>query len=379
MPRSPLCRLTVQGYSLYGPRAASHRARLLQFQPGLAEQGIDLQIHSLLDVGYSPQEGFGLGISKRHLLASFVRRLQDLRHAQPDDLAIVYAELLPLLPAWLEQRLLDLPYILDLDDAFYLKYRSGRLGFLSPFLGCKFDRLIAGASAVTAGNQYLAAYARRFHPSVSFLPSVVDTDRYRPKSHACSDRQATSGSLDAGIEPPFTVGWIGSPTTALYLRALVEPLQVLGRERPVRLLVVGGAAPTIAGVEVCELPWSLETEIAEIQRFDVGVMPLPDSDWTRGKCAYKLIQCLACGVPVVASPVGANCDVLPADCGVLAATSSDWIAAFRRLADDPQLRRRMGCAGRQWVKQHYSLAVTLPRLVSVIREVARQHPGSPGI
>lgn len=378
MSQQPTALITVQAFSLYGPRAASHRVRLQQYQSGLAARGIDLQIHSLLDAGYVPQERRGLGISKRALLAAFAQRFSNLLQEPRPDLAIVYAELLPLLPAWLEQRLLPIPTILDLDDAFHLKYRSGRLRLLQPLFGSKIDRLMARSASITAGNKHLAAYARRFNSRVTLLPSVVDTERYQPLATATgesnSPAQSPTAADNTAAEPdaPFTVGWIGSPSTAPYLRVLVEPLQRLARERPLRLLVVGGSAPVIAGVQVIEQPWSLADEVQQIQRFDVGVMPLPDTAWTRGKCAYKLIQCLACGVPVVASPVGANLDVVTPACGVLAGSASEWLSAFRELAAKPLLRAQLGTAGRRWVEARYSLRSALPILEGVIREVAEQ-------
>lgn len=355
--------MKLVGFSLYGPQAASHRVRLSQFQPGLAAAGIQLQIQSLLDDAYLQCRFAGGRPSWQSLLRTYGRRLQFLRQSSRFELAIVYAELLPLLPAWLELQLLRTPYILDLDDAFILKYRSGRLGLLKPLLGAKIDRLMLGASAITAGNRYLAEYARCFNANVTLLPSVVDTEWLRPAPHEPSPIPLA----------PFTVGWIGSPSTAPYLQMLVKPLQQLVLERAVRLLVIGGPAPAISGVDVIEQPWSLEQEPALIQQFDVGVMPLPDTSWTRGKCAYKLIQCMACGVPVIASPVGANVDVVPSDCGVLASSSQQWLEAFRFMAADASRRRRMGARGRQWVQERYSLRSALPVLTGVIQRVAEAH------
>ena len=351
--------LFVLGLSLYGPQAASHRVRLSQFQPGLAAAGIDLQIQSLLDDAYLQRSFSGRHPSLRALFAAYGRRLQALRQVDRFDLAIVYAELLPFLPGWLERQLLQIPFLYDCDDAFFLKYRSGRLRLLQPLLGTKADRLMAAAVAVTAGNTGLAAHARRFNSNVTVLPSVVDTDQFRPNGPQLAER---SGG-------PFTVGWIGSPSTAPYLHLLVEPLQQLARERTVRLLVVGGPAPSVVGVEVIEQPWSLEQEVSLIQQFDVGVMPLPDTPWTRGKCAYKLIQCMACGIPVVASRVGANLEAVPPECGLLADTTAEWLAAFRELAADPRRRARLGAAGRRWVEGRYSLRSALPVLEGVIRQV----------
>jgi len=346
--------LKVAAFSLYGPQAASHRVRLSQFQPGLAKARIDLRIQSLLDDAYLKRRFTGSRTSLRSLLSAYQQRLQDLSHLQRYDLAIVYAELFPFFPASLERLLLRIPYILDLDDAFFLKYRTGRLAFASPLLGAKFDRLLSGAVSVTAGSQPLLAYCQRFNPAVTLLPSVVDTDHYRP----ATSRPAA----------PFTIGWIGSPSTAPFLHGLVEPFRELARERSVRLLVVGGTAPSIPGVDVVAHPWTIEREVALIQQFSVGVMPLPDTPWARGKCAYKLIQCLACAVPVVASPVGANRDAVPPTVGILADTTSEWLKAFRQLADDAHLRHQLGTAGRRWVESHYSLQSALPVLTGVIRK-----------
>ena len=298
--------------------------------------------------------------SLRSLLAAYGRRLQVLRQADRFDLEIVYGQFLPFLPCWLERQLLQIPFIYDCDDAFFLKYRFGRLGLLQPLLGAKADRLIGAAVAVTAGNTALTTHARRFNSKVTMLPSVVDTDQFRPAAPPPVER---SGA-------PFTVGWIVSPSTAPFLQLLVEPLQQLARERSVRLLVVGGPAPAIPGVEVIEQPWSPEQEVPLIQQFHVGVMPLPDTPWTRGKCAYKLIQCMACAIPVVASRVGANVDAVPPECGLLAGSPEQWLAAFRQLAADPAQRARLGAAGRRWVEERYSLRSSLPVLEGVIRQVA---------
>jgi glycosyltransferase involved in cell wall biosynthesis len=356
--------LKVQAFSLYGPQAASHRVRLSQFQAGLAAAGIDLQIQSLLDNAYLQRSFSGRRPSLWALLAAYARRIQALRQADHFDLAIVYAELLPFLPSWLERQLLQIPFLYDCDDAFFLKYRTGRLRLFQPLLGAKADRLMAAAVAITAGNAGLAAYARRLNNNVAVVPSVVDTDQYRP----------AAPQPDEHSRVPFTVGWIGSPSTAPYLRQLIVPLEQLALERSVRLIAVGGPAPVIARVEVIEHPWILEQEVPLIQQFDVGVMPLPDNAWARGKCAYKLIQCMACGIPVVASAVGANMDVVLPECGLLADSSQEWLVSLRYMAADAERRHQMGIAARYWVEQRYSLRSALPVLTSVIKQASASLP-----
>jgi len=360
--------------ALYVDSSASTRVRLLNYISGLEIGGYSCDVNFLL-----PSNGVLRGLVRKEstsvacttllssllaLARSYVSRVQLLLNAKRFDLIIIHCEVFPLVPAFLESFLLRIPFVYDFDDAFFLRYRSGSFRWLSPLLGSKFDRLMSAAKVVTAGNAILAAYASRFSTNVTILPSVVDTDHYRPA-------EIFPGGHSAD---PFTVGWIGSPSTAPYLQLLVQPLQQLARERPVRLVVVGGPAPTIAGVEVIEQPWSLEQEVPLIQQFNVGVMPLPNTPWTRGKCAYKLIQCMACGIPVVASRVGANVEAVPAECGLLAETPEQWLAAFRRLAADSELRQRMGTAARHWVQERYSLSSALPVLTGVIQRAVAAHP-----
>ena len=345
--------IKVLGLALYGPMAASTRYRLGQYVRGLAVLGIDLQIRHLLGDDYLRVRFNGGSLPLTSIVKSGFARLADLWRADDYDLAMLHCELFPLMPGWLERALIHKPYIYDFDDAFFLKYRSGHLGLASPLLGKKFDTVMSGAVSVTAGNQFLAEYARRHNTITQYLPTVVDTTRYVPRP------KKRGGKI-------FTVGWIGSPSTAPYLSEIVEPLSTIGLEGPVRFVVIGGKAPVVPNVTVIELDWAENTEIDLINSFDVGMMPLPDNDWERGKCAFKLIQYMACAVPVVASAVGANIDVVSSECGFLVSTPRDWIEALRQLRDQEIARVDMGIAGRARVIQNYSLHQNLPVLADVI-------------
>ena len=354
--------IKVLGLALYGPLAASTRYRLGQYVPGLASQGIDLQIFHLLGDDYLRRRFDGGSLPIAAMLHAGLARFADLSRQGGYDVAMLHCELFPLLPGWVERALLRKPYIYDFDDAFYLKYRTGRLGMARPLLGRKFDTVIAGAAAVTAGNKVLAQYARQFNVNTHDLPTVLDTTRYVPGA------ASRNGEV-------FTVGWIGSPSTAPYLAELVAPLSAIGKEGPVQFVVIGGKAPVVPNVKVLEIDWNEHTEVDLINSFDVGVMPLPDDDWARGKCAFKLIQYMACGVPVVASPVGANVDVVGADCGLMAASPQEWADALRLLRDQPVRRAEMGQAGRRKVERSYSIQVTAPRLAGLLKAAANLDHG----
>jgi glycosyltransferase involved in cell wall biosynthesis len=272
------------------------------------------------------------------------------------DVAWLQCELIPFAPGLVEAGLMRIPYIYDFDDAFQVKYRSGRFERFSPLLADKFDHVVRKASAVLPGNNYLYQYARRLNQNCTIVPTVVDHTKYLRRY----------GERDPDV---FNVGWIGSPSSIKCLKAIARPLAILAKETPVRFTVIGGIAPAIDGVEVVNVPWSEITEIEDIRHFDVGVMPLPDDSWTRGKCAFKLIQYMACGVPVVGSPVGANCDVITRDCGLLASSDQEWLKAFRFVRDNPVVADKMGNAGRSRVASVYSLESQLPVVERALRSV----------
>jgi glycosyltransferase involved in cell wall biosynthesis len=348
--------IKVLGLALYGVQAASTRYRMAQYVPNLREEGIDLRVVPLLGDEYIKTTFRGERYSAKALIRDYIVRLACLAKQGTYDLAIVQVELFPLLPGVIESRLLRVPYIYDFDDAFFLKYHQERFRRVSFFLKDKFAPVLSRAAAVLAGNHYLADYAIRLNHATTLLPTVVDTDRYV--------------HLRRELDDIFTVGWIGSPSTSVYLSALALPLAQLGREGPVRFIVVGGHCEAIEGVEVVNLPWEEATEVRLINKFDVGVMPLFDDEWARGKCALKLIQYMACGVPVIASPVGANLHVINGSCGLLASDSDAWLVGLRRMRDDRALRRNMGVAGRQCVEEYYSLRTGLPVMTNAIKTVA---------
>ena len=342
--------------ALYGNDAASHRVRLSQYRAGLLESGIDLQVHSILDNSYLRSRSIGDLPSLLTLARNTLKRIKLVADSKRFDVALIHCELFPFLPWWFERFCLRIPYIYDFDDAWYLRYRMGTLKFARGLLGNKSDKVIASASAVTAGNAFLADYACNLNPNVCLLPSVVDTQRFR--------------KVRLARNTVFTVGWIGSKTTAKFLDSIVGPLAKLGAETRIRFVVIGANAPQIENVEVLEIPWSELTEVGSINRLDLGLMPLFDDEWSHGKCAFKLVQYMACEVPVIASRIGANLDLVTPDCGFLVRNEDEWLDALRWMRDHPDERRVMGEAARTRIENNYSLERNLVSLANIIRQVA---------
>jgi glycosyltransferase involved in cell wall biosynthesis len=331
--------------------------RSYQYLPYLRELGIIVESQPLFDDRYIRRLYGGRRRLAAPILAGYAKRLWHLLTASRFDLLWIEYELFPWLPAWFERLLsrVGVPYVVDYDDAIFHRYDSHRNPLVRRLLSRKIDQVMRGARLVIAGNDYIAAHAQRAGARrVERVPTVVDLTRY----------QVPAPSPDR----PYTVGWIGQPLTAPYLQLVREALVETGREDGMRVTLVGSGPVTLDHVAVDIRPWSESSEVAELQQFDVGIMPLPDAAWERGKCGYKLVQYMACGRPVVASPVGASRDIVEHGTnGFLARTVPEWVQSLRALRD-PALRARMGTAGRAKVEQAYCVQVLVPRLASLLRE-----------
>ncbi|MCL4813922.1 MAG: glycosyltransferase family 4 protein [Vicinamibacteraceae bacterium] len=344
----------------YGRRAASTRFRFLQFFPYLEAEGFTCEVSPLLDDGYLDARLDRGRVDISAVARGYARRLRALRRIAEYDAVVLYMEALPFLPAFLERSLArrDVPVIYDFDDACFHKYDRHGSRLVRVTLGSKIGRVIGGASLVLAGNDYLAQYARRFTSSVEIVPTVVDTDRFAPARPA-----RESGEV--------VVGWIGSPSTSAYLHDLCEVWpRVLERGRARLVLVGSGPIDLGSQVPVTVLPWREDEEISAIQSFDIGIMPLRDDPWSRGKCGFKLIEYMACGLPVVASPVGVNTRIVePGGTGFLCENVDDWVGRLRALIDDRRLRTQLGGRARAVAEEHWSLQRWAPEVVRLVKEV----------
>jgi glycosyltransferase involved in cell wall biosynthesis len=352
--------LRVLALTRYARRGASSRLRFEQFVPGLAALGIEVAVAPLLDEAFLARRYAGGRANVLALARAYAFRAARQFRREPWDLIWLEKEAFPWLPDVFERLLTrsDVPIVADFDDAWFHRYDLHDVRLVRAALGTKLDAVMRRAAAVCAGNEYIADRARRAGaPRVELVPTVVDLPRYE-----------ASPVSPAG---PFTVGWIGTPLTAGYLNAITPALRDVARTRPLRLCAVGAAPFRLEGIDVTTPPWSEDSEAAMIAGFDVGVMPLPDSPWERGKCGYKLIQYMASAKPIIASPVGVNTSLVrEGENGFLANDDASWASALRAVYDDPERRASMGAAGRRLVAASYDLRVQLPRLAGILRSAA---------
>jgi len=349
--------LKVLALTRYGRAGASSRIRFLQFLPHLEQQGVFVDVAPLLRDAYLTRLYAGAGRAMTEIAIDYLRRISQLFKVKQYDLLWIEKELFPDLPPWVETWLnrLGIRYVVDYDDAIFHNYDLSR----NPLRRClagKIDSVMRSASVVVCGNQYLAERAQRAgSKAVEILSTVVDLDRY-------SVRPTGSSSI-------VTIGWIGSPATAKYLSLVAPLLKLLAEKFPLKLCVVG-ANPEMEGVEVVSRQWSELSEVGDIQSFDIGIMPLEDSPWERGKCGYKLIQYMACGIPVVGSPIGVNQEIVRhGQNGYLASTPDEWGGALSDLIADSVRRTHMGTVGRGLVEQEYCVQVVAPKLADVFSRV----------
>jgi glycosyltransferase involved in cell wall biosynthesis len=349
---------------------AGCRFRIAQFIPYLESVGFEVTLRSL----FTP-EFFRLVYRPRRYLrkalvfaALALKRIGSLVESGRYDVIFLYRELFPIGPALVERLLAARgrpPLVLDFDDAIFLPNVSEANQLIAALKQPdKTAAIIRLSDRVITGNDYLAAYARRFTAAVTTIPTSVDTDLFVPA------RTPPGNGSPAARDP--VVGWIGSPTTVSYIRGLADVLRRVRERHRFVLRVSGTGDPLrVPGVVVQHEPWTLDREVELFNTCDVGVYPLADDEWSKGKCGFKAIEFMACGVPVIAAAVGVNCDIIQDGVnGFLASTDDEWVDKLGRLLSDPALRRRFAVEGRRTVERSYSLRVNAPRLAETLRAAA---------
>lgn len=347
--------------SKYGRKGASTRLRSLQYIPFLEQDGIHVHAAPLLDDTYLT------GLYAGHppfssILSGYARRIQKLLSSRAYDLVWIEKEALPWVPLFLELTFLKRArVVIDYDDAIFHNYDRHKSPVIRFLLAGKIERLMNRANAVVVGSDYLREHALTAGArSVVKIPTVVDLRRYGPPPvHSPSSQ-------------PIRIGWIGTPATVKYLIPLLEVFRDTAAENSARFVVIGAKLPSMPGLDayVDHKSWSEEGEVDLIRGLDIGIMPIPDEPFERGKCGYKLIQYMACGKPVVASAVGENLRIVQHERnGLLAETLEDWRAALSTLCRDQHKRAEYGSQGRKLVEQDYSLQVTAPRLANHMKRM----------
>lgn len=341
------------------------RYRIEQWEPILAEMGVEIsylpfETRELRDVLYTRGH---IARKATAVVSSMRRRARELRSVGDFDLVYLFREAAVLWPPWFERKMArsGVPIVFDFDDAIFVPYRSPSNGFLSYLKFPQKTAEICRLSAhVMSGNQYLADYSLRFNENVTVIPTTIDTEKYQIHEKSVH-------------REPLTIGWSGSYSTVQHLDTIRGVLQELAMTEKFKLRVIGTPSYELDGVDVEAMQWHSATEVEDVTAIDIGIMPLPDDEWSKGKCGLKALQYMALGIPTVCSPVGVNSTIIRnGENGFIADTKSEWIAIFKRLLHNAELRRNVGMAGRRTVEKNYSARSQAPRVFEIFESVIRK-------
>jgi glycosyltransferase involved in cell wall biosynthesis len=326
-----------------GLNTPSTRFRVRQYIPHLQKRGIEVAEHI-------PRWGESCGLPSPFKMVSRIPGLIRSRHA---DLVWISRDLVQGYATF--ERLVRRPRILDVDDAIWLSRPFGKYG--QPWVA-------RGMDAVIAGNDYLADYYSRYCKTIYILPTALDTERYTPRPSV------------ADSENRFVIGWTGLRSNYKYLE-MIEPVlkRFLEEHRNAQLMLVSNqpwASTLLPPDRIRFCPWTPQDETRLLHEMTVGLMPLPDEPWTRGKCSFKMLQYMASGLPVIVSPVGMNQQVLEkGQVGMAAQTADQWLDALESLYRGRDVGRKMGQTGRQVVEKHYAVSIIADKLADIFRTHSR--------
>lgn len=346
-------------------RSPSQRYRVEAFEPTLRSLGIEM-IEAPVLSAEDLQVFYGqtsLAAKARIALSALGRRARSVRprlRSRP-DVVFVQREAFFLLGAWSEWLAsLQAPIVYDFDDAIWIHAVSEanrRFAFLKNVE--KIPRIVGLAHTVIAGNEYLATWARQHSRNVHVIPTCVDTELWRPAPRP--------------VEGPVTIGWSGSPTTLEHFKQVLPALRRVKARfgDAVRFTLMGAPQFRDESLALVGEPWSEPAEVPFLQQMHIGLMPLPDDEWTRGKCGLKGLTSMATGAATVMSPVGVNTSIVTNGVdGLLASSDDEWVARLSELIADAALRERLGAAGRRRVEEHYSVRRWAPRLAELLTAAA---------
>jgi glycosyltransferase involved in cell wall biosynthesis len=349
----------------YPTEGASNRYRIEQYLPLLEKEGIRCVVRPFwTSRAYRILYQKGRYLRKTwYFLRGALRRIMDTVTLARYDAIVVHREAFPVGGALFERlaSAMKVPLVFDFDDAIFLPAVSPSNRFADKLKDSgKTGRIISLSARVIAGNRYLADYARLFNPRTTVIATSIDCAAYKP--------------APARIRKEFTIGWIGSITTLEFLRTIEDALREVCRRYPqVRVRIVGGDYSVAGLPALTSTLWKLSTELEELRGFDAGVMPMPDTLWTRGKCAFKAILYMGLGIPSVASPVGVINEVIRhGENGFLASTTQEWVEYLSRLIEDPQERSKISLAARKTVEERFSVQANYPLFKQVILDAIKK-------
>lgn len=348
---------------------AASRTRVYQYLPFLRSKGVECKVipmvKGLIYKGafISPENRIKkLAYVILSLILNCIKGLQVLILAGFYDVIFIQRILIPKPIAYLLRKI-NANIIFDFDDAIYTadNPKSNLINRLKVNRNKKcLPYMLSISRTAIIENEYNRKFAGQFVKNIHIITGPIDTRRYK----------ASNKDLPQKGAEDVVIGWIGSPSTTAYLNPLKDVFRELSRKYKITLKLIGASSFDIPDIKVVKKKWDLNTEVSELRSFDIGIMFLPDDEWTRGKGGYKLLQYLAMAVPAVATPVGINSEIIQDGVsGFLVNKSKEWIEKLSLLIDSPELRRKMGKEGRKTIEQKFSVEVSAPKILNILKDV----------
>jgi glycosyltransferase involved in cell wall biosynthesis len=345
-------------FTKYVRKGASSRLRSYQYLTYLNKADIHAEFSPLFSEKYL-YKLYSNNSRKLEIFKGYINRLIKLSQISKYNKIVIEKELFPYLPPifekWLKRK--NICYVVDYDDAIFHNYDQSANPLIRKILGRKIETVMKNANIVTVGNIYLAEYASNAGAkNIEIIPTVIDLERYQVKKHRNDNI--------------VVFGWIGTKTTfEKHLLPYMHLIHNTIEKFNVEFHVVGIDRNNELNGKVKYISWSEDTEVQSILDFDVGIMPLTNSLWEKGKCAYKLIQYMGCGIPVIASDVGMNKEVVQNQInGFVVNSDAEWLKAFSLLASNYELRKKMGYNGRKLVEEKYCIQKTSGYLIKLLKD-----------
>lgn len=346
----------------YARNGASSRLRSYQYFNHLEKNDIAVTVKPFFDESYLNDLYTNKKQSKLIVLNYYLKRFITILSVYRYDTIVIEKELFPYFFSWFERLfyLLKIKYIVDFDDAIFHNYDLNNNKLIRLFLKNKIKNVMKYSCCVLAGNDYLSSEAKKAGaPKVVYFPTVININNYKVKSY------------DNNINI-IKIGWIGSPSTFKYVKSIEAQLIALNEFNPFELHLIGATEKLNFNGTVKYPKWSEKDEVDLLLKIDIGIMPLQNTPWEQGKCAYKLIQYMGCGLPVVASSVGMNKDVIDDNCnGFLVNHDDEWIEKLNILINDAKLREEFGSAGRKKIERMFSLELNVQKLIPLLKNARR--------
>lgn len=342
----------------YARNGASSRYRSFQYLPIIGKHGMEFDLSTLFNEEYLIKKYKNKRAPFFLTLRLIIRRISSILRASNYSVVVIEYELIPFFPAIFEWllRFRGCKLIVDYDDAIFHRYDVHKFLIVRIFLKNKIHSVMRSANIVVVGNKYLADYANSAgSKQVELIPTVVDLSKY----------PVIKSNFQSNV---FNIGWIGSPSTTKYIYSIAPALAQMCKNDNVVVTLIGAESIELPGVSLRIIPWSQKTEFEWLSSFDVGIMPLPDEPWARGKCGFKLIQYMASGLPVIASSIGVNKEIIDDGVnGFLSDSNEQWIDAFEKLYKNEDMRAKMGAVGRKLIESKYCTNVTGVKIVDLLK------------